>query len=340
MAEAESRSEEPTPHRITEARRHGAVAFSRDLQAGLTALAMCMALILAARTQLSGLLEFWRSSLAQVCSRGDLAEAGRVSLRAMLDVLGIPLGVALIVALVAGVAQTGGLFSPHAFRFDFARILPFSRGRGPGMFWMEMGRTLGKLAVVIGLSWWTVRPALDGLVHLAGVSAGRTLAVWTTLAGTLGLRLAVAAVAFGAGDYLWQRCRHRRSLRMTPEEVRRELREREGDPRLKSARERLRIEFLRQHAVDEVRRATLVIVDGDRVAVALRYDPVEAQAPVVVCKGERLLAARIMQDARQAKVPICFEQALASVLATVEVDDEIPESSHELVARLLATVRA
>ncbi len=339
MTESESRSEEPTLHRIAEARRHGVVAFSCDLQAGLTALAVCVALILGARTQLSGLLTFLRSSLSQVCSRGDLVEAGRVSLRAAIDALAVPLGVAMVVALVGGIAQTRGLFSSQAFRLEFARVLPYSRGRGQGLFWVEIGKTLGKVAVVIGLSWWTVRPTLEGLSHLGGVSAVKTLAVWTTLAGTLGLRLAVAAVALGVGDYLWQRYRHRRSMRMTPDEVRRELKEREGDPRLKSARERLRVEFLRQHAMDEVRRASLVVMDGESIAVALRYDPAEARAPVVVCKGERLLAAKIMQDARQANVPICLEQALATVLANVDIDDEIPESSHELVARLLATAR-
>jgi flagellar biosynthesis protein FlhB len=339
MAEPESRTEEPTEHRLVEARRRGVIAVSRDLQSGLTAFAICVALLLGGRIWLAGLLAYLRGSLAQVCSRADLAEAGRAALHAVLDVLKIPLGVALAAALVGGAVQTRGLLSSYALRFDFGRILSSSRRRRGGMVWAEIGTALGKSGVVVALAWWTMRPALAGLVHLAGASADRTLAVSGALAKALGLRLALAAVALGVGDYLWNRHRHRLSLRMTRDEVRREVKDREGDPRLKSARERLRAELLGRHAMDEVRLASLVVVDDQRVAVALRYDPADSPVPVVVCKGERLMASRILHLAHEAEVPICQDQALAVILTRVDEDGEIPEASHEAVARLLADIR-
>ncbi len=336
MAEAESRSEDPTEHRLAEVRRRGVIPVSRELQSGLTVFAIVLALILAGRGGLGRLLAHLRTSLAEACSPGDLAGAGRASLHVLIDALAIPLGVAMAVGLVGGAVLTRGLFSPYACRFDLGRVLPFSRYRRGIEVAAEIGKALGKAAIVVALAWWTIHPTLAGLAHLGGAPAGKTLTVLSTVSEALGLRLGLAAVALGVADYLWQRHRHRQSLRMTRDEVKREQKEREGDPRLKNAREQLRIEFLQQQAIEEVRQATLVVVDGEEWAVALRYHPADGRAPVVVCKGERMLAIKMVQIARECDLPIGHDQALTAVLARVEEGDEIPEASHEAVARLLA----
>ncbi|MGA7740631.1 MAG: EscU/YscU/HrcU family type III secretion system export apparatus switch protein, partial [Polyangia bacterium] len=152
----------------------------------------------------------------------------------------------------------------------------------------------------------------------------------------LGLRLAAALAMWGAADYLWQRHRHARSLRMTREEWKREHKESEGDPLHKAERQRLHREILEQQMIEDVRRAKLVLVDGDRLAVALGYDPGQAGAPVVVAKGERLLAAMIREVALQARVPVLASAALAQALRAAEEGDEIPEATFDAVAQLLA----
>lgn len=336
MEERESRSEEPTEHRLAEARRGGVIPVSRDLQSALTALGICAALFLGGRVGLASLLAYLRTSLAQACSRGDLAGAGRASLHLLIDVLKVPLGVGMVAALVGGVVQTRGHFSFHAVRFDLGRVLPSMRRWRATDLWAELGKTLGKATIVMALAWWTMRPSLAGLIHLEGVPAGKTLGVLSTLAQTLGWRLACAAVTLGVVDYVWQEYRWRRSLRMTQDEVKREHKEREGDPRVKKERERLRFEFLNQQAIEEVRQASLVVTDGDISAVALRYDPKDSRAPVIVCKGGRVMATKMLQIARDFDVPICRDQALAAILAKADEDSEIPEVSHEAVARLLA----
>jgi flagellar biosynthesis protein FlhB len=123
---------------------------------------------------------------------------------------------------------------------------------------------------------------------------------------------------------------------MSREEVNREHKEREGEPLHKAERQRLHREVLEQQMIDEVRRADLVVVDGDRLAVALRYDPDGPAAPVVVAKGERLVAVTIGEVAREAKVPVLADATLAQALRAVEEGDEIPESTFEVVAQALA----
>lgn len=127
---------------------------------------------------------------------------------------------------------------------------------------------------------------------------------------------------------------------MTKEEVRREHRETEGDPAIKRARERLHREIADHSILEEVRRATFVVVNPDHLAIALRYEEGETDAPLVVAKGERLIAARIVEIAREAGIPILRDVPLARALFTLEVGDEIPEALYEAVAEVLRVLRA
>lgn len=338
MAEltAAAKTEEPTQQRLAEARRRGSIAVSRDLLSGVTGLAICAALVLGARAWIGGLAAYLRLALGNAASRPSLALAGWAALHAAGDGLLLPLGVAVVAALAAGLMQTRGLFSTYPLRFEFRRARPSAGGLLGGAAFAELSKSLLKAAVVAVLAWWTLAPALSDVAHLAGAPAGSALALFGLLGARLGLRLAAAAAVLGAADYLWQRHRHAKSLRMSREELKREHKESEGDPLHKAERQRLHREILEQQMIDEVRRANLVLVDHDRLAVALCYDPDQTGAPVVVAKGERLVAAMIREVAREARVPVLGGGALAQALREVEEGDEIPESAFEAVAELLA----
>jgi flagellar biosynthetic protein FlhB len=97
---------------------------------------------------------------------------------------------------------------------------------------------------------------------------------------------------------------------------------------------------MEQRMVADVRKADFVVVNPDHIAVALRYDRETQAAPVVVAKGERLLAEQIKQVAREAGVPIFRDVSLARALRDVQEGDEIPEALYEAVAEIVRTVLA
>jgi flagellar biosynthesis protein FlhB len=139
---------------------------------------------------------------------------------------------------------------------------------------------------------------------------------------------------------------------MTRDEVRRELREDEGDPAHRAERRRLHRAVLEAGAVP---RATVVVVNPTRLAVALRHerrgdrpsspaprggDP-GAGAPRVVAKGSGRAAARIRSAARRAGIPVVRDVPLARALYRLaEVGDEIPEELYDAAAALLAHLYA
>ena len=150
------------------------------------------------------------------------------------------------------------------------------------------------------------------------------------------MTLVVAAIGFG--DFMWQRHRHMKELKMTREEVKREHKEQEGDPQHKHERMRLHRELLQQRMINAVKKADFVVVNPDHIAVAIKYDRDSQEAPTVVAKGERILAEKIKEVAREAGVPIFRNVSLARALRDVEEGDEIPEALYEAVAEILRVV--
>jgi flagellar biosynthesis protein FlhB len=205
---------------------------------------------------------------------------------------------------------------------------------------LQIGKGLIKVALVAALVWITVRPALAGVAGLVGAAPVRLLTALGELSSRLAGRVALVALALGVADYLFVWRRHARGLRMTRDEVRRESKESEGDPSHRAERKRLHREILEQRMVEEVRKADFVVVNPDHIAVALRYDRDGEGAPVVVASGERLMADRIRQVARQAGVPIFRDVTLARSLHELPEGAEIPVALYEAVAEVLRVVYA
>ena len=310
-------TEEPTPRRLAEARRRGDVAVSRELTAAAALAAAVLVLVWDAPTAVGRVIQGMRVSLGGAVGTQSLAEGWAVARALAPRVAGPALAAVVLVTLGVGLAQTRGLVAP--LRVDLGRVA--SAGAWRRLF---DGRAVAasfagllKVTLVGAVAVVSLRPLIAGLVALTGAPPPRLLAALGALSGRLSLRLALAILALGVADLLLVRRRHHRSLRMTRDEVKRDFKEAEGNPAHRGERQRLHRELLEQRLVEEVRRADFVVVNPEHIAVALRYDAEGDAAPVVVAKGERLVAERIKQIAREAGVPIFRDVGLARALAAL-----------------------
>ena len=334
-SESDDATEAPTPRRLAEARRRGEIAFSRELSSSAGLLAAVVVLAWQAPALAAGAVAVLRTSLgAAVAGGGQAAALERAGVLA-LRMLAPALGAVTLVVLAVGLAQTRGLVLAPV-RVDLGRVASAASWRRlfGGRAARECGQALFGIVVAGAAAALVLRPLLGAVVVLTGAPAARLLETLGALTGRLALRLAAVALALGALDALLVARRHARGLRMTREEVARETREAEGDPAHRRERRRLHRELGEQRMLADVRRADLVVVDSQPIAVALRYDPAGDAAPVVVARGERLVAERIKQLAREAGVPIVHDGGLAGSLGPLAEGAAIPASLYEPVAEL------
>ena len=336
----QARTEEPTPRRLREARRRGQVARSRDLTAAVSIAAAIAAIALFVVPMLASMGAAAAGTLRTVGGAGpeavgiDLGRYASIALRLSTPLLLLP----LVAVLAAGIAQVGGLFAMDAVTPKLERVDP---GRGLARIfgargWFEAAKAVLKFAIVAGAAALAARGSLREFVRACAVDSPTVASALADLLLRLGCSACAALLVLGAADVGWQRWRHRRDLRMTREEVRREHREEEGDPAVKAERLRLHREVLAHRMVMDVPRATCVIVNPTHVAIALRYDADdEDAAPVVLAKGEGDLAKRIVAAARAAGVPVLRNAPVARELLACELGGAIPERLYEAVAEVM-----
>lgn len=329
------RTEPPTPRRLREARRRGEVARSAELTLAAAFLGGLAALAAGGPAAAGELARLLRGALAGAPGAApDPSAVLRAAAGAVLRLALPPALGALAAGALAGALQVGVGVFPEALRPRLDRIDPLRglRRLASGAQLVQAGLGVAKAAalVAVALAWLRGASSLAGLPRASPGAPLRAAPALLSLALGLGAALAL----FGALDWLLARRRHRRALLMTKDEVRRELREDEGDPAHRAEHRRRHRALLE---AGPIARATVVVVNPSHVAVALRHERGEEGAPRVVAKGSGRAAARIRSAARRAGVPIVRDVPLArALLRLAEVGDEIPEALYEAAAAVLA----
>jgi type III secretion protein U len=240
---------------------------------------------------------------------------------------------------VATLVQTGGALALARLAPSVDRMNPVSGAQQ--LFTAERWfGVLRALAAALFVGYFTYRTLVDFAPDIAfGVGETGSTGV---LVAALGKRLCWAAALFGLGlgalDFLITHRAFLRRNRMSKDEVKREHRESEGDPEVKAARRRAHREALAGSALNAVKNATVLIVNPTHLAVALRYDEEQDQAPKVLAQGEGDLAKQMIEAARAYGVPCVRDVPIARALTELEVGDEIPEALYEAVAEILREV--
>ncbi len=335
----------PTEKRLRQAREDGQVARSRDLghlavlAAGLVLLIMAMPQLVAwLRGVLATGLSFDARSVASTGFMTDRLAA------LVLPAVALALGLGTVMALVslaAAVASGGWVFTLKAISPDFGRINPLS-----GLGRIVSKAQLGDMAKAVFLA---VLLAIVGgnylYKHLQDFALAQAMplpaafaAVGQTMVSGLWLLMLVLAV-FAVVDVPLQRFMHVSKLKMSHEEVKQEHKQSEGNPEIKGhIKQRMR-EMSRKRMLAAVPQADLVVMNPTHYAVALKYDEGKMAAPRIVALGADLLALRIRDVARDAKVPVLTAPPLARALyAHGELDREIPLALYSAVAQVLAYV--
>ena len=139
-------------------------------------------------------------------------------------------------------------------------------------------------------------------------------------------------------DYGYQKWQTTQDLKMTKQEVKDEMKQSEGDPQIKGKIRQKQRQMAMARMMKEVPKADVIVTNPTHYAIALSYQQ-GMSAPLVVAKGQDLVAQRIKEIAREARVPIIENKPLArAIYAAVQIGDVIPQELYQAVAEVLAYV--
>jgi len=345
QSEQYARTEEPTPKRLADARKKGDAPKSQEVTAAVMLAAGALAIWLLMAPMANSLIEI----AAAFLDHPHAFVIDAQSMTGLFKVLAINIGIAgfgfailiVVAALLANAAQSTPVFTTEKMKPKLSKLSPIEGAKrvfGP-MGMVNFGKGVGKILIVGAIliyALWPDRYLLAGLIQAD--EKALILAMRSSILKLLGLTILAMSV-IAALDYGYQRHAWMKRLRMTKEEVKRELKESEGDPQIKARLRQEREARARRRMMAAVSDATVLIMNPTHFAVALKYEASQEIAPICVAKGHDDLALRMRDLAREKGVPVIENPPLARALyAGADLDQEIPVEHFEAVAKIIGFI--
>jgi flagellar biosynthetic protein FlhB len=337
MAENEDRTEQATPRRREKAREKGQIARSRELVAMAAMAGILFVFYFSGVSFMQKVTGLTTRLLGLHYGRDPLTVMRSATIEMMMILIPF-FAAAMVFAVFSSVVQGGIMFKPLTLELERLNPLEgmkklFSISAIPGAF-----KSLFKFIVGIILIYAIVKKVLYALPMTAAMDIPDIQAMTFGLVGKTVVYAFLTFFGLALADYLYERWKFERSIKMSKEEIREESRESEGDPLIKGKIKMLQRDMARRRMMEAVPKATVVITNPTHIAVALLYQKDRTTAPKVVAKGKGYVAAAIRELARQHRVPLVEDKPLARSLFKVKLDSSIPEDLYRAVARILAYI--
>ncbi len=345
------KTEPATAKKLSDARKEGQVAKSREIANALGIMAVFLVLkfwvgvmgnqflnvFANVYQKIPGTVTFWQGEMPQ----NDIRMVYRYMILQIVIIIAPILIVGFLVAFLSEVAQVGWHPTAKPMMPKFSKLNPlsgFKRIFSVNSL-VELIKAIAKIGLVIYICYNYLQDKWNLLFLLYDMPLMQALNLASETMTDLGIRIAAVYLIIAAADFIYQKVKFSRDMRMTKQEIKEEYKQQEGDPQIKGKiRQKMR-EVSQRRMMQELPQADVVITNPTHYAVAIKYDPKIADAPIVIAKGEDYLAARIKEVARENEIEIVENKPLARMLyANVDVGGAVPPELYQAVAEVLAFV--
>ncbi len=338
------RTEDPSSKRREDFRKKGQVAQSKEVQ---TAALLTIILLF----WLMYLPIFWKSfvelifSLWQASGEYQITPNSIISLSTfILQKIGLLLAplflLVMLVSFFSSFLQFGWLLTSNPLIPDFAKLNPIS---GMARFFskkslIEVIKSLLKVILIGWISFSTVLDNFNEALILIDADIVSTLQYLGRVSALIMAKICTILVLLAFLDFLFVKWEMEEKMKMTKQELKEEFKESEGDPHIKAQIRSIQQAMAKKRMMAEVPRADVVVTNPTHLAVAIRYDAKEMDAPLIVAKGAELVAMKIREIAILHKVPIIENPPVARILHKLDLGEHIPENLFKAIAEILAHV--
>ena len=341
----QERTERATPRRRDKAREEGKVSKSMELNSAVLLTLGFLTIYLLGPTVSQQAMQIMANSMANAPT---IAASDSTFLNVFTDAmlrffsLMMPIMIAVVIIAVGiNVAQVGFKISSKALepKLDKLNMIEGFKRLFSTKSLAHLIRDLLKLIVIGFVAYKSIEGEFDSFFLLPDQTIAQLAAAMGYLSLMLTLKLGAIILVIAIIDYMYQKYEFEKSIRMTRQEIKEEYKDTEGSPQIKSRTRQLQREMAQKRMMSEVPTADVVITNPTHIAVALKYDPDTAAAPIVVAKGERLIAQRIKEIALENDIPTYEDKPLARALFKMcEIGQSVPMQLYRAVAEVLAYV--
>ena len=337
------KTEQPTPKKIKDARQKGQVFKSKDIVQALLFLTAAAVVTMGGSayvSELSGLMkEFFQPDvMVGTMPQNEMLARMGYAWSKLLILLAPLLGALVIVSVAGNFIQVKSLFAPEVIKPKFEKLNPISGFKNiffsPNTY-LELAKNLIKFIVVLWVLYLAIKGSLRDIIPTAGMRLDQTASLAGRLMNSMMFKVGAVFAVLGAADFMIQKKLFMKKMKMSKEEVKQEYKEQEGDPHIKHMRKHLMHQLMHGSVAQNVPKATAVVANPTHLAVAIRYEEASMQAPRITAKGQDSMALKIIEIAKEHKVPVIRNIGLAHVLIDLEIGHEIPEDLYEAVAEVL-----
>jgi flagellar biosynthetic protein FlhB len=347
MASSDSgeKSEEPTAKKLTDARKKGQIARSKDLGTLFVLVGSACAMLLMGNSLATSMANMMRHLFS-------LNRQESMDVNALFKVINdgvfqifAPLFwiffIVMMAAFIGNILLGGMSFSWQAMAPKASKLSPlagFKRMFGAQAA-VELIKSILKFFVVFIVAFLLLSGLFEEILGLSREAIPNNFEHATTMLLWMFLVLALSIVIIVVIDAPYQVWNHNRQLKMTKQEVKDEHKSTEGSPEVKGRIRRTQYEMSQRRMMEDVPNSDVVITNPTHYSIALKYDAVEGGAPVLSAKGIDEMALHIRTIAKEHEIEIIQSPALArSLYYTAEVGDDIPEELFAAVAQVLAFI--
>lgn len=330
------KTEQPTAKKLKDAKKQGQFPRSRILSSSVVTVGALAGLSFGAARGTDRLVAWTGSLFVQQSGRPEALLWDALNVLGWL--CGPPLAGAFLASLIVSAATAGLQFNTGLVSPKLERVSPLQGFKK--LFTLrqvvDSARALLLLALLAWLFWSAVKALGNPALTAAAVAeGGGGLSALLTLSRAWAWKGLVVVLFVGAADYALARRRHIKDLMMSRDEIKREHKDAEGDPRHKGQRRAQHRALAQGGPARGVQKATAIVVNPTHIAVAIRYEPSECEAPYIVAKGREEDAFAIRREAKALGIPVVKDIPFARTLIHYDVGEEIPEELYRAAAVVL-----
>ncbi|MFH1577214.1 MAG: flagellar biosynthesis protein FlhB [Candidatus Margulisiibacteriota bacterium] len=341
------KSEEPTPHRLREAREKGQIAKSREITVAFVLLSSYFMFRYFGPFMWNNLVQvpgIVYDLIPEATRNFNIALVGYILLIALRGLAWTVLpifAIAFLSTFIAEAMQTGLVFSMDPLSPKLEKLNPLEGFKK--IFSMqgivELIKSMIKILIVFYISWSAIKEELPFIILLVEAQPWDTIALGATLVYKIAMRVGLFYIGIAILDYLYKRWEYMKNLKMSKQEVKEEYKRLEGDPMVKQRMRDLQRQAAHQRMMGSVPQADVVVTNPTHIAVALKYETNKMKAPMLLAKGQRKIAEEIRRIAEAHEISIVENEPLArSIYRSTRINQELPAELYQAVAEVLAYV--